>query len=143
MANADRVALQKLKYSFAVKSSVPGWVICGVAAFVIVAWPPEQARSLALKTVNWLADPTNTLPTLAGPLAPGLDDDADAVTAHDTEMAEYDRLFASSRTMRIRLTLKVAGDPFDPSTERQVLTAIGVLTALGVWLRGARRRPQS
>jgi hypothetical protein len=129
--------------SFGVKSGVQGWVICGVVAFVIVAWPPEQARSLALKAVNWLADPTNTLPTLPGPLAPGLDDDADAVTVHDTQMAEYDRLFASSRTMQIRLTLKVAGDPFDPSTERQVLTAIGVLTGLGVWLLGADRRPQS
>jgi hypothetical protein len=126
-----------------VKSGVQGWVIFGVVAFVIVAWPPEQARSVALKAVNWLADPTDTLPTLPGPLAPGLDDDADAVTAHDTQMAEYDRLFASSRAMRIRLTLKVAGDPFDPSTERQVLTAIGVLTGLGVWLRGARRSRQS
>jgi hypothetical protein len=122
-----------------VKSSVQGWVICGVAAFVIVAWPPELARSLALKMVNWLADPANTLPILPGPLAPGLDDDAGAVTAHDTQMAEYDRLFASSRAMRIRLTLKVAGDPFDPSTERQVLTSIGVLTALSAWLHGARR----
>jgi hypothetical protein len=117
---------------------VSGWVICGVAAFVIVAWPPEQARSLLLKAVNWMADPTSSLPTLPGPLAIGLDDDADAVTAHDTQMAEYDGLFASSRLMRIRLELKVAADPFDPSTERQLLTGLGVLTALGVWL-GARR----
>jgi hypothetical protein len=122
-----------------VKDNAQGWMIGGVAALVIIAWPPEQDRSLALKAVNWLADPANTLPTLPGPLAPGLDDDADAVTVHDTEMAEYDRLFASSQTMRIRLRLKVAADPFNPSTERQVLTALGVLTAIGVWQRGFRR----
>ena len=121
------------------KRNVSGWMIGGVAALIIVAWPPEQDRSLALKVVNWLADPADTLPTLPGPLAPGLDDDADAVTAHDTQMAEYDKLFASSRTMRIRLTLKVAADPFNPSTERQVLTALGVLTGIAVWQRGARR----
>jgi hypothetical protein len=120
-------------------SRVQGWVICGVAVFVIVAWPPEQSRSLALKAVNWLADPVNQLPTLPGPLAPGLDDDADSVTAHDTQMAEYDRLFASSQTMRIRLRLKVAADPFSGSTERQVLTALGVLTGIGIWQRGFRR----
>jgi hypothetical protein len=122
-----------------VKSGLQGWLIGGIAAFVIVAWPPGQDRSLALKVVNWLADPTNMLPTLPGPLAPGLDDDADAVTAHDTQMAEYDRLFASSRTLRIRLQLKVAEDPFNPSTERQVLTAFGVLAGLGIWQRGFRR----
>jgi hypothetical protein len=114
-------------------------MIGGVAAFVIIAWPSEQDRSLALKAVTWLADPANTLPTLPGPLAPGLDDDADAVTAHDTQMAEYDRLFASSKTMRIRLRLKVAADPFNSSTERQILTALGVLTGLGAWQRGFRR----
>jgi hypothetical protein len=122
-----------------VTRNVSGWMIGGVAAFVIIAWPPDQDRSLALKAVNWLADPTSTLPTLPGPLAPGLDDDADAVTAHDTEMAEYDRLFASSPTMRIRLRLKVAADPFNPSTERQILTALGVLTGIGVWQLGFRR----
>ena len=121
------------------KRNVSGWMIGGVAALIIVAWPPEQDRSLALKVVNLLPDPANTLPTLPGPLAPGLDDDADAVTAHDTQMAEYDRLFATSETMRIRLRLKVAADPFNPSTERQVLTALGVLTAIGVWQRGLRR----
>jgi hypothetical protein len=42
-------------------------------------------------------------------------------------------------TMRIRLRLKVAADPFNPSTERQVLTALGVLTGIGVWQRGFRR----
>src|ERR1700719_4438346 len=109
-------------------SNIQGWMIGGVAALVIIAWPPGQDRSLALKAVNWLADPANQLPTLPGPLAPGLDDDADSVTAHDTQMAEYDRLFASSRAMQIRLQLKVAADPFDPSTERQILTALGVLT---------------
>jgi hypothetical protein len=120
-------------------SNIQGWMIGGVAALVIIAWPPGQDRSLALKAVNWLADPADTLPTLPGPLAPGLDDDADAVTAHDTEMAEYDRLFSSSPTMRIRLRLKVAADPFNSSTERQVLTALGVLAGIGIWQRGARR----
>ena len=121
------------------KINVQGWLIGGVAALVIIAWPPEQDRSLALKAMNWLADPADTLPTLPGPLAPGLDDDADAVTAHDTQMAEYDRLFATSKTMRIRLRLKVAADPFNPSAERQVLTVLGVLTGIGIWHRGARQ----
>jgi hypothetical protein len=123
----------------AVKSRVQTWMIGGIAVFIVVAWPPGQDRSLAVKAVNWLADPANTLPTLPGPLAPGLDDDADAVTAHDTEMAEYDRLFASSAMMRIRLTLKVAADPFNPSTERQILTVLAILTGLGIWQHSARR----
>ncbi len=32
-----------------------------------------------------------------------------------------------------RLELKVAGDPLNPSTERQLLTGIAVLTAFLVW----------
>src|SRR5439155_15587228 len=92
------------------------WLIMVVAAFIIVAWPPEQDRSLAVKAVSWIVDPTNVLPTLPGPLAPGLGDDTDAVVAHDSQMSEYDRLYNSSKMMRTRLELKVAKDPFNPST---------------------------
>jgi MYXO-CTERM domain-containing protein len=36
--------------------------------------------------------------------------------------------------------LKTAGDPFDPTTERQILVALAVLAALAVWrLEGVRR----
>ena len=111
-----------------------------MAAFAVLAWPPGDERSLAVKAVNGLADPAGSLPTLPGPLDLGLDDDADAVSVHDSQVAEYDRLYASSTMMRVRLRLKVATEPFNPATERQVLTAIGVLSALGLWQFGGRER---
>jgi hypothetical protein len=36
----------------------------------------------------------------------------------------------------MRLTLKVAGDPLDPSTERQMLTALAVVAAFLGWRWG-------
>ena len=39
----------------------------------------------------------------------------------------------------MRLELKVANDPFNPGTERPVLTGIGVLMAFLVWRFGARK----
>ena len=39
---------------------------------IVVAWPPENDKSLLMKTVNWAADPGNTLPTLPPqPATPG------------------------------------------------------------------------
>ena len=119
------------------------WIIWPVALLLVFAWPSEQDRSLGLKAVNWLVDPSDSLPILPGPLAMGLDDDADAVAWHDAQTQEYDRLHDSSRTMRLRLELKVARDPFDPSTERQVLVLIAVAAGLLVWQLNGRKKRQA
>jgi hypothetical protein len=115
-------------------------IIWIVAVFLILAWPPDNGRSLGAKGVNWLADPLGSLPVSPAPLPMGLDDNGDAVTAHDTEEAQYTRAFESSSWIRMRMHLKTAGDPFDPSTERQLLTGIGILSALAVWRLNAGRK---
>ena len=51
----------------------------------------------------------------------------------------YDELHEKGGWTRARLELKVARDSFNPSTERQLLVGIGVLTAFLVWRFGARR----
>jgi hypothetical protein len=104
-----------------------------MAVVLILAWPAESGKSLATKAANWLADPTNSLPALPAQLPIGLDDNGDAVAAHDAEEAEYYRAYASSSVTRLRMTLKTAADPFDPSTERQILAGAGILSALFVW----------
>ena len=117
-------------------------VIWIVAVLLILGWPPDQGRNLAMKSANWLADPTNSLPALPDQLPIGLDDNADAVAVHDAQEAEYYRQYASSGMTRLRMKLKVATDPFDPSTERQILAGIGILSALAVWRlneKGTRR----
>ena len=93
-----------------------------------------------MKAVNWLADPGNSLPTLPDQLPIGLDDNGDAVAAHDALEVEYYRQYESSRVTRVRMTLKVAGEPFDPSTERQVLAGIGIVSALIVWRLNDRKK---
>jgi hypothetical protein len=40
----------------------------------------------------------------------------------------------------MRLELKVAGDPFNAATERQLLTAIAVIAGFLVWRLGAREK---
>jgi hypothetical protein len=119
-------------------NSAQWWVIWIVAVLLILSWPPEQGRSLGVKAVNWLVDPNNSLPTLPDRLPMGLDDNGDAVSAHDAAEAEYNRAYASSSVTRFRMDLKVASDPFDPSTERQLLAGIGILSALIVWRLGNR-----
>ena len=114
-------------------------VIWIVAVLLILGWPPDQGRNLAMKSANWLADPTNSLPALPDQLPIGLDDNADAVAAHDAQEAEYYRQYASSSVTRLRMTLKVATDPFDPSTERQILAGIGILSVLAVWRLNEKR----
>ena len=113
-------------------------VIWIVAVIVILCWPADSGKSLAVKAANWLADPTNSLPSLPEQLPIGLDDNGDAVAAHDAEEAEYYRQYTSSRVTRLRMTLKTATDPLDRSTERQILAGIGVLSALAVWRLNAR-----
>jgi hypothetical protein len=108
-------------------------IIWGVALLTVVAWPPGQGRSLVMKVVNWSADPNGSLPRLPGPLPMSLDDDGDAVAAHDARETEYYRYYESSATARWRLKMKVAADPFDQSTQRQLLAGVAVFAILAVW----------
>ncbi|MBI3400406.1 MAG: hypothetical protein HY048_03205 [Acidobacteria bacterium] len=109
------------------------WLLAGAAMLAVFLWPPGDDRSLAAKFVNWAVDPRGELPILPTQLALGLGDDPDAVAAHDMVTQQYDTLYAKGGWTRTRLLLKVARDPMNPSTERQLLTAIVVLTALMAW----------
>jgi hypothetical protein len=117
-------------------SNAQWWVLVGVALFIVVAWPSGDDKSLALKLTNWAVDPKDELPILPGPFALGQGDDVDAVDSHDLQTRMYDELYVKGGWTRTRLELKVASDPFNPATERQVLTGIGVLTAFLVWRFG-------
>jgi hypothetical protein len=114
------------------------WLLLIVALLIVFLWPPSDDRSLAVKFVNWAVDPQDRLPTLPGPLAFGQGDDPAAVDAHDLQTRMYDELYEKGGWTRRRLELKVARDPFNPSTERQLLIAIGVITAFVVWRWSAR-----
>ena len=119
------------------------WMLLTVAMLIVVLWPPSADRSLGVKLVNWAVDPRDRLPTLPGPLALGQGDDPDAVNAHDLQTRMYDELHETGGWTRTRLELKVARDPFDPSTERQMLVAIGVVAAFVTWRFSARAEPPS
>jgi hypothetical protein len=75
---------------------------------------------------------------LPDPLALGLGDDPAAVAAHDEQVQRYDAFYLRGGWTRRRLELKVASDPVDPTTERQVLTVAAVVTAFLLWRRGPR-----
>ena len=109
------------------------WIIWLTALLLIFCWPPREGGSLALKSVRWLADPRNELPTLPEPLPMGLGDDGDAVAEHDRRIQEYYEFIERSPANRWRMRLKTAEEPLDPGTERQLLVGFGVLAALGVW----------
>ena len=104
-----------------------------VAVILVLGWPADSGRCLATKAANWLADPSNSLPSLPAQLPIGLDDNGDAVAAHDAEEAEYYRAYTSSGVTRLRMALKTTADPLDASTERQILTGVGLLSALAVF----------
>lgn len=108
-------------------------IIWMVAVLLIVAWPPREGVSLALKAVRWAADPQHTLPVLPEPLPMGLGDDGDAVAAHDQQWAEYYEFEERSAMNRLRLQLRDVQEPLDPGTQRQLLVGVAVLAALGVW----------
>jgi hypothetical protein len=108
-------------------------IIWVVAVLIVLGWPSDQGRSLLVKAANWLVDPANSLPTLPGPLPIGLDDNGDVVAEHDAQETEYYRQYASSPITRLRMRLKDASDPLDPSTERQLLAGVAILSALAVW----------
>lgn len=112
------------------------WCAAIVALVIVTAWPPDTGKSLAMKLVNWAVDPADTLPVLPPQLGYGLGDDFAAVERHDEQVRNYDLAYMQGGWLRRRLVLKVANDPFDKSTTRQLLTALGALTALLVWRFG-------
>ena len=109
------------------------WLLLVVALLIVAAWPPDRDRSLAMKAVNWAVDPFNRLPILPEQLGFGVGDDPVAVEAHDAQVRLYDSLYNEGGWTRTRLALKVARDPMNPSTERQLLLAFGVITGFLVW----------
>jgi hypothetical protein len=114
-------------------------IIWIVSVLLILCWPPDKGRSLGLKIANWVSDPRHTLPTMPAPLPIALDDNGDAVTEHDALEAEYYRQYQSSALTRFRMMLKETTDPFDPSTERQILAGVGILSALAIWKINGKR----
>ncbi len=116
------------------------WTLLIVALLIVAAWPPAESRSLAMKVVNWAVDPGDRLPTLPPPYGPGEGDDLQAVNEHDLQTRMYDELYNRGGWTRTRLELKVAGDPFEPATERQLLVAFGVVGAFLIWRFGAREK---
>jgi hypothetical protein len=91
-----------------------------------------------VKGVNWVVDPSDTLPILPPQLGFGLSDDPQAVEIRDDLVRRYDQAYRSDSLTRQRLLLKVAEDPLDRTTERQLLLLLGVVVAFVVWRRGAR-----
>lgn len=115
------------------------WMLVVVSLLIVVLWPPREDKSLAAKFVNWVVDPWGELPMLPPQLGLGQGDDPDAVDARDREVQQYDALYLRGGWTRRRLELKAAGDPFNPATERQILTAAGVLAALVAWKASGRK----
>jgi hypothetical protein len=112
------------------------WLLVVVALFIVFVWPPSDDKSLAVKFVNWAVDPRDALPILPDQLVLGRGDDPDAVNARDRQVQQYDALYLKGGWTRRRLELKVARDPFNPSTERQLLIGLAVVTAFLAWRLG-------
>lgn len=105
------------------------WVLLLTALLIVAAWPPDKDRSLVVKALNWLVDPADSLPVLPPQLGFGLSDDPQAVELRDEMVRRYDELFNRDALTRTRLELKVAEDPFNPTTERQLLLVFGIVVA--------------
>ena len=108
------------------------WLVV-FAVLLVCVWPPADDRSLAVKLLNWAADPRGDLPVLPAPFALGAGDDPDAVAEHDAQVQAYDVRYQQGGWMRRRLEWKVAKDPLNPATERQVILALGIITAFLFW----------
>ena len=116
------------------------WMLLMVTLFIVSAWPPTGGKSLALKFTNWIVDPAGRLPILPGSFPPGMGDDVDSVEAHDSQVRMYYELYHRGGWTRQRLQLKVADDPIDPATERQLLLGIAALAGFLVWRFGNRQQ---
>lgn len=116
------------------------WFLIAVALLIVVVWPPSEDKSLAAKLVNWAVDPGNELPVLPPQLGFGVGDDPDAVYERDLQVQQYDALYLKGGWTRRRLELKVAGDPFNKSTTRQLLVALGVVAAFLTWRFGPEKK---
>jgi len=116
-------------------------IICVTVGVLALGWPPDRGHgsNLVTKLVHWVVDPSNALPSMPPPLPPGLGDDGDAVSAHDALEADYYRLYNGSPSTKWRMDVKAAGDPFDPTTERQILVASAAIAALAAWRLGEKR----
>ena len=117
-------------------NKIQWWLLVIVALLIVSVWPPSDDNSLAVKLVNWAVDPGGELPILPDQLALGRGDDPDAVNVRDLQVQQYDALYLKGGWTRKRLELKVARDPFNPSTERQLLIGLAVVTALLSWRLG-------
>ena len=109
-------------------------VIWIMGTLLVLAWPPNQDRSLAIKVVNWLADPSGVL---HGPPEIILYDEHASLSSYEAERAEYERLYAESPVFRTRLRLKTASSFFSPVTDRQLLMGLGLLGLLFLWRLGS------
>ena len=105
------------------------WILLLTALLMVATWPPDKGRSLVVKALNWSVDPADTLPVLPPQLGFGLSDDVQAVEIRDEMVRRYDELFNRDALTRTRLELKVAEDPFNPATERQLLLVLGIIVA--------------
>lgn len=120
-------------------SSTQWAVILAVAMLAVLGWPADQGHSLGVTLVRWAVDPRGALPTLPDPLPMSMDDDGDAVTAYDQQVQAYEQARQRSATTRLRLDLASAGDPFVPTTQRQLIVGLIVAGALLVWRLDAAR----
>lgn len=121
--------------------STRGWWILLLAALaIVILWPPQQNRSLAVKFVNWIVDPRDVLPVLPPQLEMGMGDDPQMVEFRDAIVNRYDTLYSRGGLTRTRMDLKVARDPFDATTERQLLLVFGVVVGFLVWRFDGERR---
>jgi hypothetical protein len=115
------------------------WALFLAVLLIVVAWPPAAGRSLVVKAMNRAVDPADSLPVLPPQLGFGLSDDVQAVEIRDEMVRRYDELYQLGGITRARLQLKVAEDPFDPVTERQLLLVFGVVVAFLTLRRGAQQ----
>jgi hypothetical protein len=111
-------------------------IVVAIAALLVLCWPPDRGHgtSLLIKAMHWAVDPADALPAPPAALPPGLGDNGDAVAEHDAIEANYYELRNRSALTRWRMDMEAAGDPFDPTTERQVLIASAVIAALALWM---------
>jgi len=116
------------------------WFLIIVALLIVFVWPPGDDKSLAAKFVNSAVDPRDVLPVLPPQLGLGVGDDPDAVYQRDLQVQQYDALYLKGGWTRRRLELKVADDPFNPATERQILVAIAVVAAFLAWRFGGEKK---